>query len=172
MLDEQPITENVLQTLECSGYVSRRYVHQKTGNAVTIAIMVGPSGPIAVHTPEVCYSSRAYGIEDPRTEVTFPPMASGGDSSQPQTLWKVTFRDNRTAIDQLRVYYAWATGKKGSTGTVWRAAARPRYEFAGEPMLYKLQIAGLLSAGSSGEAGDPCHQFLEALFHSHWKLAG
>ena len=27
-------------------------------------------------------------------------------SAQPQTLWKVTFRDNRMAIDQLRVYYA------------------------------------------------------------------
>ena len=172
MLEELPIAENVLQALECPGYANRRYVNQKTGDTVSIAIMIGPPGPIAVHTPEVCYSSRAYGIEDPRTEAAFPTEANGGDPPRTQSLWKVTFRDNRMAIDQLRVYYAWATGKNGSTGGAWRAASRPRYEFAGEPVLYKLQLAGLLTSDASEKERDPCHQFLEDLFHSHWEFSG
>jgi hypothetical protein len=171
MLEDLPIAENVLQALECSGYANRRYINKETGDTVTIAIMAGPPGPIAVHTPEVCYSSRAYGIEDPRVEATFNAMANEGDAHPTQTLWKVTFRDNRMVVDQLRVYYGWATGKKGATGAAWRAAPKPRYKFAGEPMLFKLQIAGLLAFDGSEESRDPCHQFLQELFRSPWKLS-
>ncbi|MFM8570518.1 MAG: exosortase-associated EpsI family protein, partial [Pirellula sp.] len=45
--------------LEANGYISRVYVHQATGEVVNVFLVFGPKGPIAVHTPEICYSARA-----------------------------------------------------------------------------------------------------------------
>src|SRR5437870_1212645 len=40
---------------EMSGYVMRRYVHQRTGAALTVLLVCGRPGPTCVHSPDVCY---------------------------------------------------------------------------------------------------------------------
>src|SRR5262245_53263400 len=65
LVREDPMPEAILQMLSCAGHVNRQYVNRHTGNTVSIAIIVGPPGPTAVHTPEICYSSRAYSIQEP-----------------------------------------------------------------------------------------------------------
>jgi len=156
MLNEQELEESVAKMLECAGSVTRDYINQKTGDKVTMFIVVGPPGPIAVHTPEVCYSSRQYKITEKRQRATF---AAAG--ARPNTLWQTTMQSKRIATDNLRVYFGWSQGDR------WEAASNPRYRFGADPMLYKIQIAGLLDVDGT----DPCRQFLESLFASTWKLA-
>jgi uncharacterized protein DUF3485 len=154
-LEELSMEESTVDMLECAGYVLRRYQNQTTGDTVTITIIVGPPGPIAVHTPEICYSSRAYSIKDKRKIISFD-----NGTSEPHTFWQTAFRSTRIATNIQHVYYAW------STGDTWQASKRPRYQFGGLPMLYKIQLAGTLATSDR----DPCKQFLEALFQSGWHL--
>ncbi len=157
MTEEMELGTTAEKMLECAGHVTRRYVNRKTGARVTMFIIVGPPGPIAVHTPEICFSSRDYDKQgNKRTQVSF---ASTG--TEPHTLWQTTFRSKRITTDTLFVYYAW------STGDIWHASESPRYQYGGDPLLYKLQIAGLQETDGT----DPCQQFLETLFQSGWSLA-
>ena len=149
-----------MRMLSCAGYVNRQYVNRKTGQTVWLAVMLGPAGPIAVHTPEVCYSSRAYQIQDPRTGISITDSRE-----QAHTFWSVFFRGMTPSADQLHVCYAWY-GKGG-----WEASTSPRFEFAGEPMLFKLQIAAFVPVAAQAQAADPCQAFLSAMLSSGWSVS-
>ena len=153
------LEESVVKMLDCTGYVNRRYVNQKTGQIVTLAIIVGPPGPTAVHTPEICYSSRAYKRKNHREEVSIGdlPMAKN-------TFWGVSFEANSALADNLQVYYAWSAGK------YWEASESPRYEFAALPMLFKIQLAGTVTPGFDQNSQNSCREFLEALLQTDWEL--
>ena len=145
----QEMSENTLTTLECAGYFVRAYANQETGETVKVAVIVGPSGPTAVHTPEICYSSRAYTIrEDPQ------PVTVQNSEDSDEEFWRLTFQSNDLDGDLLRVYYAW------SSGGPWSAAENPRLAYAGYPYLYKIQLAANLPPGVNPEASDPCVGFL------------
>jgi Protein of unknown function (DUF3485) len=157
MVSEEPLTEPVVRMLNCAGSVNRRYVNRQSGQTVSIAVIVGPPGPTAVHTPEICYSSRAYEIQDPRKSVT----VSDGNG-QMHSFWSLGFRSNNSSIDRLQVYYGWRANG------AWTASQSPRIEFAGERLLYKLQLAALVPARPSDKERDPCEDFLSALLRSGW----
>jgi hypothetical protein len=156
-VEEIPVDDNTLQMLDCAGHVSRRYVNGRTGQSVQCAFFVGRPGPIAVHTPEVCFSSQAYEIQDVRTEARFDVAPS-----QRHSFWKVDFKTRNALADGLRVYYAW------TAGNVWKASGSPRFEYAGEGLLYKCQVASELSPSKDKKAADPGRQFLEELVASAW----
>lgn len=147
--DSYDLEQGVRDALECVGCVNRRYVNQETGEVVALAVMLGPAGPISVHTPEVCYSSREYRTVQPpqRTKI---PDAAGGEASY----WATTFESTRLEKSLLRVYHAW------STDGGWTAAEHPRFEYAGQPFLFKLQLAAELPAGTDLTQQDPCGHFL------------
>src|SRR5436305_1973967 len=48
-----------------SGYLMRQYVHRPTGNAVTVLLLCGRPGPIAVHPPDVCYGGAGFATVAP-----------------------------------------------------------------------------------------------------------
>jgi Protein of unknown function (DUF3485) len=156
-VEELPIGEHSLQMLECAGYISRRYVNQDSGQSIQLAIMLGPPGPIAVHTPEICYSSRAYEMESERalTPLEVSP-------NRRHSFWRLDFSTRNAFADGLRVYYAWGLGSE------WKASDSPRFEFAGSPLLYKLQLASSVSPRLSEDAADPGQEFLEELLKSSW----
>ena len=157
LVSEEPMPASVIQTLSCAGHVNRRYVNRKSGRIVSIAIVVGPPGPISVHTPEICYSSREYSIQEPRKEVRLSDK-----EGKTHSFWSLMFRSNNPSMDRLKVYYAWRSGE------AWIASQSPRFEFAGGRLLYKLQIAADLPARATDKIEDPCQDFLSALLHSGW----
>jgi hypothetical protein len=167
MVDELSMKESTVKMLQCAGYVNRRYINQETGDAISIALIVGPPGPIAVHTPEVCFSSRAYTILDSKGTLSLD-----GSSGNSHSFWKSTFQPNHIDADQLRVYYAWATRPKDAGSATWKAMTRGRYRYGAEPLLYKLQIAGSLVRDGSVVGQDASKQFLEVLCQSEWNVAG
>jgi hypothetical protein len=161
LADEEAVPAPIIETLQCAGYVNRKYIDRRTGDEVHLAIIVGPSGPIAVHTPEICFSSQAYSIEEPRQAREL--VDSAGD---PHTFWYTTFSSTNAIAEQLRVYYGWCGDEK------WQASESPRFEFAGQPMLFKLQISSRVPPGKSSTGKDSCQAFLEKLLASGWKVNG
>lgn len=144
------MSAKTLKMLECDGYLTRTYVNGVTRETVTVAVLLGPPGPMGVHTPEICYSSHKYSIEQPRQAAEF--TGTDGESDE---LWRLTLRSRDLHSHRLRVYYGW------STDGTWQATASPRFSFAGDPFLVKLQIAGQVSRADDSTTPDPCLSFLE-----------
>ena len=142
---ERRLDENTEKMLECAGHISRRYVNRRTNAEISMIVLLGPSGPIAVHTPEICFSSRDYETKQAREAIQID------DQNQ---LWNVTFRSLKLDAESLSVYYGWSVGDK------WAAADDPRYDFAGSPYLYKIQLAGTATLGNAGKSNDDCRVFL------------
>jgi hypothetical protein len=160
MTEERDVPPLVLETLRCEGHVHRSYVNRETGETVNVALIVGPSGPTAVHTPEICFSSRAYEITDPR-ETKFFGASGDSDSS---SLWKTRFRSQNAEAGELQVYYGW------STGGAWTASQSPRFEFGGSPLLYKIQVSAQMGpTKEDGPHSDPCKDFIDALLETYWQ---
>lgn len=138
-------------------YWMRRYHNTRTGAVVSSILMCGRSGPMAVHTPDVCYSGAGYRLESQpqRVTLTVPGLA---DSAQ---LWTGRFRkDNIAAEGGLRLWWSW------SAAGDWQAPDNPRFTFRGQRPLYKLYvIEEVAEAGlPEQEAGTAFFQdFLPAL---------
>ena len=143
------LAKTTVDTLQCSGYLNRSYINQATGEIVNVAVVVGPPGPISVHTPEICYASAHHGIAQSRRAVK--TRARTGEQVE---TWALTFESTRVDKTLLRVHYAWARDER------WAAIANPRVSMAGAPYLYKLQLATLLPSGSDIGDNDPCSNFL------------
>jgi hypothetical protein len=161
LVEDQPIDESVVQMLECSGYVNRVYRHRTSGEEASVSIVVGPAGPISVHTPEICFSSRNYTLEHDRQRFELTDA-----ENRVHSFWGSTFRSNSAVGGKLRVFYAWLPNE------IWTAADSPRYSYAGRPLLYKLQAAASLPPGESNESLDPVRSFVQDLVMSGWKIRG
>lgn len=143
--------------LRCTGDVFGSY-RNRHGEQVSMTVLVGPAGPLAIHTAEVCYGSSNF------------TLLSGGerkvvtDSNGVEHEFAVaTFEENNAGKRPLKVYYAWSTGDK------WQAPKAPRSAFAGTPMLYKLQIATNLDGHNKDET-DAAEKFLLQNLHKLQEL--
>lgn len=147
--DEQVLEPDVLKMLQCEAYIARVYEHIQTGDRVTVAVLLGPAGPISVHTPEICYSSRDFTVSKTRTKTAIED--SSGKSHE---FWEVLLKSHTSEMSSQRVLYAW------STGGPWDATASPRFAYAGAPYLYKIQLAaGSRRTTVTGDF-DPSKDFL------------
>ena len=106
-------------------------------------VIYGPKGPVAVHTPEVCYSARAVNQTSSREAVGFDL------DGEPGELWKLAFETNTFDKRKMSVYYGW------SDGGAWTAAKNPR--FWRTDYLYKIQTA----CQSSGNKEDSTDEFFK-----------
>ncbi|QDT73334.1 exosortase-associated EpsI family protein [Lacipirellula limnantheis] len=157
LAEDLPFDEATRNMLECAGHVNRRYINQKTRQGVSLAIIVGPPGPTSVHTPEICFSSRAFQQAGERSRHNFGDAPGKSDS-----FWTLDFTSPNVLADGLRVYYAW------SRGDDWEASESPRYEFAAAPYLYKLQLAAPVAAGAKAGDADVGQKFLEEFLQAAW----
>ena len=128
MTEEQPLSDTAIELLRCEGYFHRTYTHRTTGMTVDATLIVGPGSTMAIHTPEICFSSSNYVLTRDRHVVS---VEDGADS---HAFWSVDFQTNDAQQQPLRVYYAW------SAGDGWHAPEYPRFAFAGKPVLHKLQV--------------------------------
>ena len=131
--------------LRCHGSMVREYVDDVTGRRVSVAVLFGPRGPIAVHTPEVCYSSVGTDVAGPReTE------AVTSDDTE-HTFWRSEFVRSPDPDPSFEVWYAWSDGGR------WEARDYPRFWMTDN--LFKIQLAGPPGDDDSVSA---CRDFLIA----------
>ncbi len=58
LVEDQELPESAQSQLRCYGATLQVYQNVKTARRVNVAVLFGPRGPIAVHTPEICYSGQ------------------------------------------------------------------------------------------------------------------
>jgi hypothetical protein len=145
---ELPPDREAFARAGASGYWMRVYRNGQTGEAVTVLLMCGRAGKMAVHTPDLCYGGAGYEV------VGEPAREAVPATSPPAQFWAARFRKPGPAGDSsLRIHWGW------SARDAWEAPARPRWHFAGAPFLYKLYI--VRDATADGPGGDASLLFLE-----------
>ncbi|TWT55873.1 hypothetical protein CA85_47710 [Allorhodopirellula solitaria] len=142
LVETTELDEGAAELLRCYGSTVRIYENAKTGAAVNVALLFGPRGPIAVHTPEICYSS--VGTNQTGERKAEQITAAGLMDS----LWSVQFAVKPDPNPSLDVWYGW------SDGGAWEARPQPRFWLTEN--LYKIQVAG--PAGD--ETSRPVEEFL------------
>jgi Protein of unknown function (DUF3485) len=147
---ETPLSDDALKILQCPAHIGRVYEHQQTGDLVTLMVIIGPPGPVSVHTPDICYVGRDYAVDGDRRKVSIKNAESAD-----HTFWDLPLKNNVDGVP-LRVLYGW------STGTQWEAATYPRIGYGGFSHLYKLQMSVITSPASKATGFDPAENFLES----------
>jgi hypothetical protein len=118
-----------------NGYISRRYKNTKTQFEVYITIMIGKTGIVVVHSPEICFGGRDYKKDEKgRIPVQFPILDFVGKPTDENTLWKVKFVNNSARGGVISFYYG------ASVGNGWVAEENPRMKFSGFRYAYKIQV--------------------------------
>lgn len=119
--------QEVVDILQCRGYVHRVYLHQSTGAEVSAVLIAGPSGPTVAHLPEICYSSTNHKVAKERTATKL--------ADDKGSVWMTEFRSNTVDGRRFFVHYGY------SDGSQWIASSTPRFDFGGKKLLYKIQTS-------------------------------
>ncbi len=140
-IEEGAISDAELKMAELHSYVMRHYRNQRTGAIVTMLLMCGPTGPVAVHPPTACYAGQGYEqIGDLTLHRVVPRQQTAESQSSPGTtmidsLMTAQFRKpGRRSLQKARIFWSW------STSGVWKTPPSSRLEFAGSPLLFKLYV--------------------------------
>jgi hypothetical protein len=102
------INARQLAIAEAVGHLSRAYVNRRTGMEVSVVVLCGRPGPIALHSPEVCYAGSGYSLKS-ETE----KCAVKGDDGFTADLYKAQFVKAGAAPDTLNVFWAWKANGAG-----------------------------------------------------------
>ncbi len=148
------LTQREIEIGQISGYYYRRFVQPYTGKAMTVLLVCGQPGPIAAHSPEVCFEGAGYKEVAPPVRRQFEVGRSGHRGE----FWSAAFRKDAAALpDPLHVTWSWTT-----TG-YWQAASAPRFRFAAEPVLFKLYVVQHLGRLDEPGARETSDQFMRLL---------
>lgn len=149
--DDQPSDAAEFAQAGAEAYWTR--VYRKAGKEFLVILMVGRSGRMAVHTPEVCYRGAGY-------DLASPPMYHPVRTVRGQELgavWTANFLKPGSSTGDLQLSWAW------SDGGPWSAPNAPRWTFRGEPALYKLYVSQSTSGLSAEAAARNRDEFLREL---------
>ena len=134
---------------EIRGSLLRRYVHRQHRTVLSLLIVCGEAGPIAVHTPDVCYRGAGFDLAGPVRPLT---VGSGPEAEFQASL----FRKRGEEAAALQIFWSWNDGQG------WRTPAHPRFAFGGAPALYKLYVVREM-ASAPGSGPDRGVEFLRVL---------
>ena len=154
---ETPKDEGDDRTFEQAGakaYWMRSYVNERTDASVLVILMCGRAGKMAVHTPEVCYHGAGFELKD---QPAVFDVKHDDTSDAGSRFWTGAF-SKRGPTTGLRLFWAW--NARGA----WDASPNPRWQFRGEPFLYKLYVSRDVSNRRPMEANaDPAADLLRVL---------
>lgn len=122
------LQQEEVDQLQPTGYIARTYAMGEFH--ANIFVLIGPTGPTAVHTPDICFSSRDYRSLGPRKQTRVEESAINRSEC-----WLTQFQSNHVNQHCMKAWYAWTTDGQ------WHASENPRYDFADSRYLVKLQIS-------------------------------
>ncbi len=150
LIESQPLAVSARGILQCQRDLQGLYENRQSAEQVIFTLLLGPPGPMSVHTPEICYGSVDQVPLGRRERVTL--MSKGIEN----TAWRVDFHDAHDPQGTItRIYYAWSEGPQ------WSAVEEPRITFGGRPYLFKLQLLVRLPEELARKGNDPGREFLE-----------
>ena len=155
----KPLQDFAAEQLKVRDAEHWTYTNEKTDERVFVSFLVGPTGRLSVHTPEVCLAGEGFYEVKKRQRERFtekeqdaallegiPESADDSDDAElhddsPKTssehvdeFWRVAIGHTSTPGRQVVFYYALGTGKQ------WWAKENPRYELANYPFVLKMQV--------------------------------
>lgn len=139
------------------GHLSLRFRHRYTGARLSVLLVCGRPGPVAVHTPDVCY--RASGFQQSGSAERRQIQR---ESNTPAAeFWDAHFsRPAPVKAQQLRVLWAWTADGN------WQAPDNPRVVLGGQPYLYKLYLIHEIGPAEKRGKEDVALRFLRQLLPS------
>ncbi len=156
--EEIKVNKRQMDQAGAYGYFSRRYVNRTSGQALVVMFLCGQSGPIAAHTPTICFPGS--GMELMAPEKRYSPRRD--ESSSWGDVYWADFKGNISGHpSRVRLFWAWS-----ANGYTWQAPEYPRVALAGKPYLFKIFVHRELDQLDSKESkpasldGDPCVEFL------------
>jgi hypothetical protein len=148
------LNADLMESARVSGYIHRIYVHEPTGEAVRLLIVVGPSFPIADHGPEICYPSLGFEAAAKAEKVEWNSPDATGKTS----FWFAPFlRTGVVVAEPLRVYWSW------TVDGAWQAVDHPVSAFAEAPLLFKCYASYAPTTLEEPIQKDPTASFLMIL---------
>lgn len=138
----EPVAEMVSKALSLAGYVSRSYTSREDGTVVSLLLMVGDSGPLIRHPPNICYANRANEQIGEMTKIRV-------DTTKPSSEFNLLVYRRPQSLTNDRFLVAYSM----SVGPIWSAPKMPRLEFGGAPLLYKVQLLTMLDPSQDTEKG-------------------
>lgn len=149
--EDDDADERSFEQTGAKGYWIRTYVHQHTRVSIRVILMCGRAGKMAVHTPDVCYGGAGYDLLD-QPKVCVIRNELGDELSR---FWTGNFVKRKSVADSIRLYWGWTP-----QGT-WEASGNPRWQYRGEPFLFKMYVSRNLGGAAPGPAeADPTESFL------------
>ncbi len=147
--EPQRFDEETLRRAGIKGHKGFRYRNVVTGEVIQTLIVCGRSGPISVHTPDVCYGGAGY-------------VAAGGGqkkevnvNGRDYAISSLRFKPPATAT-QMPIDVCWAW----NGGNGWQSPDNPRLVLSGHPVLYKLYVVRDIRTSAPQPATDPSVAFL------------
>jgi Protein of unknown function (DUF3485) len=140
------------QTGGVAGTLYRRYENHRTGDAATVFLVCGRSGPVSIHTPEVCYAADGFVV--------------GAKSKTPLGDNDAAFfsadavKSKAGSETRLRIFWGWNDGKG------WTAPDDARFTYVAyrhSPVLYKLYVQRDLNGPAQASREEPCQSLLKVL---------
>lgn len=128
MTNEMNLSQVEIDQLQPIGYVARSYTNgQYTAN---VFVLLGPTGPTAAHTPDICFNASQYRTlgERRRARISDSPIETG-------EAWVTRFESRGLDKHTMKTWYAWTVDGN------WQAVDKPRYHFGDSHFLFKIQIA-------------------------------
>lgn len=139
---------------EVEAHLARRYLNRSNGTVLTVLIVCGRTGAIAVHPPDVCYRGAGYDLTAPPTPYVIPNPAG----LEPLEFMTAKFQKSDTPVPcYLRILWSW------SAAGAWKAPSFPRMTLAHSPVLYKLYVIQELQTLDEPLDDGPCVRFIRAL---------
>jgi hypothetical protein len=143
-----------LRRAGAEGHWLRRFTNRSSGASVTIVLLCGRTGHMAVHRPEDCYRSAGYEMIGSAEVCLLPGSSEHGATA----FWTARFDKQATAGPlQLRIFWSWLADGR------WQAPNSPRLAFAGLPVLYKLYAVRETTGPEGPIDDDPCIDLLRRL---------
>ncbi|GHT21888.1 hypothetical protein FACS189419_03520 [Planctomycetales bacterium] len=150
-------------------YISRTYKNSITQEVVYVSIILGPSGRVTVHTPQICFGGKDYTLEkDKIAAIPITVQIDNGAKTVEDSFWRVNFVGNSLETNnRITFYYA------HSLGDVWSAMDNARWILSKSRYAYKIQVQAY-APNTEDSLTDPVKDFLKGtlpVIHEHLTLS-
>jgi hypothetical protein len=149
--EREQLDARQVQRAELRAHVLTRYTHRGTQDVLTVLVVCGRPGPVAVHSPEICFGGAGFSLTAPpeRRTLSVPGLTGKSD------FWEGRFELNTGVPEALKVYWSW------NAGAGWDAVDDPRWSFAAKRALYKIYVVRQMVRSDEPAEEDPIPGFLE-----------
>ncbi len=146
--EEAPLSPDEFKRTDCTGYISRNYANDLTGDTVSLYSVVGTARHVTIHSPDWCYVGAGFTMEgDPH------PYNIDVDGTLQEFTTATFVKSTAEGTKRLRIFWAYTDDGQ------WHGPAAPKAFFAGRPALCKIYLITNIDLEDDDIDANPSIQF-------------